>query len=232
MTVTSNSYLTMYDLMQCVTTAQGSWDVTESDANATFKKLTISNASQNYDVFDTVRFLQYPNIFDTVKVTTQLQNRNCDGMSLVEQNDGKRALVLVELKSTYSENNLLKAYQQLIFSLLKATQLLYLCDDFSLSTYIPIIIIGCHGVASEEKMVELKDFANKEYQTMKAGKNTFFGKCLPSLLSTGTCTFRLGDLPFLDNLPLNKNLKCRNVRVVLAAGTDAISSSSTYNLTI
>lgn len=232
MTTTSNSYLAMYDKMPCVSTTHGTWEVHEKSPSATFKKLLVLNPLLDYDIYDTDRFLTHPNILDS-NVTTILQNKNCDGMALVEQDGGKRGIILVELKSGLSKNNLVDAYQQLVFSLLKATQLLSLCDDFSVTTYSPIVIIACHGAANSDKMTELKDFANKHYQAMKeSGECTFFGMCLPSLLTSGECTLEVRKMPYLNTLPLHENIRNCKVRLILVTAPDSTASETSIDLSI
>lgn len=232
MNTASKSFSEIYNKMPCIKTARGSWVIHETSHTASFNTLTVSNASHDYDIYDTAIILKCPNPLSK-GVSSVLQDRDCDGMALVAQNDGKRAIVLVELKSGFTKDNLFKAYQQLVFSLLKVSQMLYLCDDFSLSEYAPIIIIACHGIESDDKMVEIKDFANKQYQKMKlSGKFTFFGKCLPNLLMNRECSIFLREMPLLGNLPLHPAIGKSKVRIILTTAKDSKTPNATYNLTI
>lgn len=230
MTQITDSYKQLFDKL-IVTTSVGTWSIFETDPGSTFNKVDLIAPNLSFENYDSKGFLAKPNIFDE-NVTTKLQNSDCDGFSIAEDDKGSKFIFLTELKSKYNTDNLEKAYRQLIFSFLKAYELLSLCRGFDLDEFDVMMFICCHN-AEKDKLTEVKSVAEKSHQLMQdKGTCTFKGKCLPLLVYNGELKTKFGQLPFLNDLELTDKIKAKDVRIKLVTGVDHLTPYAKCNLSI
>lgn len=100
------------------------WVITEQDPKASFTKVEITSQG-NFSVVDSSLYKGWLN--NSIEGIADL---DCDGVSVVEDN-GQGYLILVELKSSCSRNQVYKAYKQLYYTALKMHSILSLCTAYN-----------------------------------------------------------------------------------------------------
>lgn len=137
-----------------------SLDIMEQDPRATFKKLQLCNTGEVfYDIDKLV--LQSPSIL--CKHSSKILQKNCDGVTLTNGRDGDY-LILVELKSSFSPENIVKAYKQIICSLMKIHAMLSFCHGYSLKNINLRGIIACKPFKDANQELVIKDSLHMHLQ--------------------------------------------------------------------
>lgn len=108
--------------------------------------------------FNVKEAIEFPSReFCSYSAWNSLSNKNCDGAYLIEKTNNTYELVLIELKSAFDTNEILKAKEQIVASLIKLKILLTCSKYFSQINIIRSVglIVSC--LPNENTLPYLKD---------------------------------------------------------------------------
>ena len=119
--------------------------IEEEEANATVKKLIFKNS--NFHFVDTNMIKDCTSLFQLVAPsnpsTHDIFKKDCDGI-LLFQNEADKFFFLIELKSSFSTQELFKAMHQIISSYIKSNMLMHLLATYEVADYTFKAFIASH----------------------------------------------------------------------------------------
>lgn len=193
------------------------WNISESNTNASFRSLdiTFQGALLALDK------ASYQGIYGAVntKISTKIEDRDCDGFAVYGVGAGEdervqKAIVAVEMKSSFDSYDLMKAYKQLVYTYLKMHSLLSFCDGYHCLEYKIIGVIACHPPKDEGK------YLASIHARKNSGENVLpdlrFMDTMYQANSAGSChMIPLSKVSFLQNLPLHPDLRNKTLHLYL-----------------
>lgn len=158
-----------------ITVGGGTYDVKETDSNATVKKVTFDYRGHLMSIDNSV-FNKTDALFkedeNTDKGMPALRH-GCDGVFVIEHNEQKY-IVFIELKSSYTPDNIQKAERQIAASYLRIMMLLDCIDGVKLNQYKKCGIIVSHPLSTEKltyiqkkKLVSGSDLTRYDKQCLR-----------------------------------------------------------------
>lgn len=177
------------------------WTITEDSQNATFNKLTIHKEGVDFTVIDNAFYKGLNAI--THERSSFLCDSDCDGIALVEGKDHNQ-FIFVDLKSSFSESSIRKAFHQDFFSFLKIHVMLSLCEDYHLDKTQLFFYAACPPCKTKSEEDSIKD-------SLLMGKTInnvrFIDKCLLSYFySTDGFMCKIEDLPIVNDKKLRQDI--------------------------
>lgn len=111
----------------------------------------------------------------TSKMSSKLDDKDCDGIAFLNDNSKKEHLVFAELKSGFDVQRITGAFHQITMSFIKMHAWLSLCKDYNLSEIKVHFITACKCCKdkNQEDSVRLRIS-----QAQQLGKDTFETKFL------------------------------------------------------
>lgn len=182
----------------CVCT-NGTWAVYE-EKEVAFKKVTFHCEGACFGVLNN-------EFYKAIKETTEnrssfLKDSDCDGISFFDDRSSLQ-LLLVDLKSSFSEQNISKAFKQDFFSLLKIHMMLSLCEGYSLDSLLIRFFAVCPPCASLDDKAIILD---RIYLGEESDKERFENKYLMAYFKKGVFSCKMKDIPFVKDKHLNEDL--------------------------
>lgn len=205
-----------------------SWAIAEDDACASFKHLDLSFKG---DLL-TLEKSSYKQIYGKInnQLTSKIEDLDCDGFAfyLSGEDEGKKAIVAVELKSGFDSNDLVHAYKQVVYTYLKIHSLLSLCDGYNCLDYTFVGVIACHPPKDVElyvaKITELKNSG-------KLPKDIRFMDTMYQANSKCACkSITLSQVHFLEDFPLHPDLQQQKLHLYLHLTEASDDTHSTLDL--
>lgn len=210
----SSSFSQIYDKTNAwKTVSADSWSVIEHENGAITKKLTITMPGRVIHSYGCDLVKGVKDSTDTR--SSVLEDKDCDGTAIAENDDGKTEIVYAELKSTFSIEELRKAIFQMIMSFAKTHGWFSLCQDYSIENTPICFVLACQTFENEEKQSDVMDELGK---AQIEGQNNFKKKILPRLLNNlgSGCEFKLSEFFSIGRYPFAQSIKDKKIRIYLA----------------
>lgn len=223
----SDTFTTIFDKARGIGnahTSQNKWVVLEHNNNATMRQLEV-NAHGDFLGFN--HSLVKGVTDTTTRMSSNLDDKDCDGIAFLNDNSKKEHLVFAELKSSFDVKKITDAFHQITMSFVKMHAWLSLCKDYDLR-YIKIHFITackCYKDKDQEDDIKLRIS-----QAQQLGKNTFEAKFLKPLLNKGKINVKLSTFRDIQQLPFH-NLIC-NKDITMYLQLTAKPSDSQTSVTI
>ena len=201
------------------------WIVKESSKDSMLKSCNISIG--DYQI-ETLPSLFYKGLWEN-RIRKD-QNLDCDGAALLsDQRKKETRILLVELKSTLSTQNIAKAARQAVWSYLKINTFLQNCRSYNAPLALDIAI--CSEYYKDEKQ---EKYFDKLYQKSLAEEEISLEEKFVSRYINEKGKFaslKLGDFWFLKSLPINDRIKEVKVQICLQKTPSYGSASVNLDLT-
>lgn len=175
------------------------WIVHE-DNEVSFKKITFHCDGACFGVVHNEFYKDIKNI--TEKRSTFLKDCDCDGISFCDDG-GVLQLLFVDLKSSFSEQNITKAFKQDFFSLLKIHMMLSLCEGYKLGSLLIRFFAACPPCASMDDEAIILD---RIYLSEELDKERFENKYLMAYFKKDVFSCKMKDISFVKDKHLNEDL--------------------------
>lgn len=201
-------------------------EIEEHDTKkASFLHLYIQNAGARLDKFDTDYVADYTGI--TEKSSSVIKDSKCDGVVLIKGNDQHTHMVLAELKSKHTADNLRKAFLQIIHTLFKYRQLFSICDSCSFSDMSIDFVLACNAADDNLAAETYLDIQDKQMLYQENKSKNFVADILPVLLNDRIYTFCIEEIDMFNRYPFNQELKSKPIVLHLATSLTPSSDSAT-----
>lgn len=170
----------------------------EDTPNATFKKLVVKSSC----LFDVIKNDFYKGLSAiTTDRSSFLQDKDCDGVVICD-NSGTTQLVFIDLKSSFKQDNIEKAFKQDFFTFIKLHLLLSLCKGYSIRECYIVCYVACPRYTSQEE-VYIKDNIS---MTEEKG-DSLINKCLKEyFFGTNDFHCKIKDIPYIANKMINEDI--------------------------
>lgn len=196
------SLKSVYDKKSCFCLCNDSeWEIKEDKDNASFRKVVVRKKSLKFEIIGNDFFRGMSSI--TSDRSSFLKDKDCDGVSFYEQ-DGKTGLMLIDLKSSFSEDNISKAFTQDFHTFLKLHMMMSICKGYRLGELAISCYAACPPCASSDVKDSILDTIS---MSEEAGDDRFINRCLKSYLIGGeeySCALK--DTPFASGSALHEDL--------------------------
>lgn len=201
-------------------TISGVWSIPEADLNSALKQVNLTAKDIRFHVVPFEVYRGWGNALDKFGA-----DRECDGMAVVERmaKDTQPFPLLVELKTTFTEKAIKKAFNQIGISALKLHMLLSLCEGYNPSMIPQIIGI----VVCAPPNIKLESHMKDVIATSEMAKRPLNHMC--ELYNSRKIIGALGGFPIQNKAVLSTNLK--NINVELHLHLDPTTPNVTWDIT-
>lgn len=196
----SDIFTTMFDKAignghACV--YKNKWVVKESGKDATMTHLEV-NAAGDFLGFD---HCLVEGVKDTTtKMSSKLEDKDCDGIAFLNDNSKQEHLVFVELKSNFDIQKIAGAFHQITMSFVKMHAWLSLCKDYDLNKIQVHFITACKCFKDKDQE---DNILLRISQAQQLGKDTFETKFLKPLLYSNNIKVKLSTFDDIQKLPFH-----------------------------
>lgn len=208
----SNSFTTVFEKSQKVGNSRESddkWVITEHDKGANMTRL---------EVYADGKFLGFTNdlvkgVTDTTtKMSSKLEDKDCDGIAFLNDNSEHEHLIFAELKSKFSTERLQGAYHQIIMSFIKMHAWLSLCKGYNLNELNIHFIAACKCFENEDQ----KDSVMQRISKAQLIEEPSFEKnFLKQLLKNHYIKVKLSNFEDIKKLPFHEHICDKEVIMYL-----------------
>ena len=181
-----------------------SWEVVETAAGAQFRKLEIRSAGTDFH---------------------EIGNAFYKGLFV--DAEGRKHMVLVDLKSNFDIQKICGAYEQDIHTFLKLHALFSLCEGYSLHGMVIDLIVACKTFKDTDQEARVLDFISMKCMEEE---DSFEKKFLNNLLHDGPVKTCMDDLKTIRSLPFHPSIKGVDVRLHLFTTMRYTDTEGIYNL--
>lgn len=219
----SKSFTSLFDRAverSHVSCSSDAWVVYEHDRASTMTKLSVM-AEGEFCGFDCGLVKNIKDI--TTTMSSNLYDKDCDGIAFYNDPYGTEHLVFAELKSTFDVSKLREAFRQITMSFIKMHAWLSLCGHYNLSD------VGIHFIAACKCF---KDDDQRDNVLMRISQqrmlddNCFESRFLFPLLKNGCIKVSLNRINDITKLPFNDCIKRKDATIYLKV-TDSFSDKET-----
>lgn len=196
------------------------WVVKEHEMSATMKCLEV-RAKGSFLGFDHDLVKGMPDI--TTKLSSKLEDKDCDGIAFLYDTNGKENIVFAELKSNFDIKKITDAFHQILMSFLKMHSWLSLCENYNLEDVIVHFVVACKCFRDENQE---SNVLQRISQAQQLGKNTFEAKFLNRLLKDKYIMESMSSFGDIQNLPFHNSIRNKEVCMHLQL-TQSPSDSNT-----
>lgn len=194
----SDTFTTIFDKAKNNGRAlKNKWVVIEHENSATMTHLDVNAIGDflgfNHDLVKGVKDT-------TTKMSSNLEDKDCDGIAFLNDNSKQEHLIFAELKSNFDIQKITGAFHQITMSFVKMHAWLSLCKDYDLNkiTIHFITACKCYKDKNQENNVLLRIS-----QAQQLGKDTFETKFLKPLLDKNKIKVKLSSLNDIQKLPFH-----------------------------
>ncbi|WP_270546534.1 hypothetical protein [Butyricimonas paravirosa] len=183
------------------------WEVIEDDAGASFIRLTFHKEGGSFGVIANDFYKSLSAV--TNDRSSFLLDKDCDGVSFYEDGDVDK-LLFVDLKSSFSESSIDKAYKQNFFTFLKLHMMLSLCEGYKLESLKIEFFAACPPCKTQDEFDSIKDNILMAEET---GDDRFINKCLKSYFydANNVYSCKVGKIPYVKGKKLHENILSTDV---------------------
>ena len=182
----------------------------EKNSGASFTTLKLVNGGEEIFLLENA-FYKYSHK-DILSKSSRLDDLDSDGFLITNVN-GRKTIVVSELKSSLDSNDLLKAYKQIVFTYIKIHMLLSLCSTFKIEDFDVIGIIACKPPMDEKQQTFLKD---NYFQLLNSSSSIQPDvRLMLKLFFEKSVRTTIGCIPFLKDLKLQDDLSSSPFKLYL-----------------
>lgn len=216
-----NTFLKMFDKAQSlghVCECKDNWVVRECGAQATMTRLDVK-AQGTFLGFGQGLLKGVQDI--TVRMSSALEDKDCDGIAFLIDADSHEHLVFAELKSGFDVQKITGAYHQIIMSFIKMHAWLSLCRQYDIKNVMVHFIAACKCPKDS-----LEDVMLRISQAQQLGRETFETKFLKPLMEEHCVRVQMSDFGDIKRLPFHEDICAKEITMYLQL-TDNPSESHT-----
>ena len=186
-------------------------EIHEHNQGASFTNLKLVNDGEEIFLLDNQFYKNsHEKIIDW---SSNLSDLDSDGFLITEIN-GRKFIVVSELKSALDSRDLLKAYKQIVFTYIKCYMLLSLCSTFQAEDFDIIGIIACKPPKDKKQNDYLKDtylqLMNSSLCSVQPDIRLMVRLFMEKHIKT-----KFGNIPFLRAMNLHNDLSSSSFRLYL-----------------
>lgn len=206
----AESFSSVFDKAPCFL-IKSQCEIHEHNQGASFTNLKLVNEGEEMFLFDN-RF--YKNSHEKIiDWSSNLSDLDSDGFLITEIN-GRKSIVVSELKSALDSRDLLKAYKQIVFTYVKLYMILSLCSTFQAKDFDIIGIIACKPPKDKKQNDYLKDtylqLMNSSLCSAQPDVRLMVRLFMEKHIKT-----KFGNISFLRAMNLHNDLSCSSFRLYL-----------------
>lgn len=225
----SDSFMKMFnkaDNLASTGESQNIWTVMEHEASATMKQLEV-NANGTFWGFNHELVKNVKDI--TTRMSSKLEDKDCDGVAFLLDNAQQEHLVFVELKSNFDISKIAGAFHQITMSFIKMHAWLSLCKDYDIDQLKVHFITACkcYKDKNQEDSVMLRISQAQELE-----EETFETKFLIPLLEKQNLKVELSSFDDIQELPFHDSICDKEITMYLHLTALHSDSGTKANLVI
>ena len=219
----SDSFMNMFEKANNLAgtgKSQNIWKVVEHEASATMKQLEV-NANGTFWGFNHEIVKNVKDI--TTRMSSTLEDKDCDGVAFLLDNAQQEHLVFVELKSNFDIKKIIGAFHQITMSFIKMHAWLSLCKGYDIDQLKVHFITACKCYKDKDQEVEVM---HRISQAQQLKKDTFETKFLKPLLKKQSLKVDLSSFGDIKKKPFHNSI-CNKEIVMYLQLTAQYSNSKT-----
>lgn len=223
----SNTFTTIFDKATSNGHAheyENKWVVVEHGKDATMTHLEV-NANGKFLGFD--KDLVKGVKDTTTKMSSNLEDKDCDGIAFLNDNLKQEHLVFAELKSNFDVQKITGAFHQITMSFVKMHAWLSLCKDYNLDKIKIHFIAACKCCKDKDQEDNVK---LRISQAQQLGKETFETKFLKPLLNKHNIKVKLSSFGDIQKLPFHDSISEKEVCMYLQQTEKPSDSQTTITI--
>ena len=196
----SDTFTTLFDKARGNGHAHGcknTWAVVEHEQNATMTRLEV-NAAGDFLGFDHDLVKGVKDT--TTKMSSTLEDKDCDGIAFLNDNSNQEHLVFAELKSNFDVQKITGVFHQITMSFVKMHAWLSLCKDYDLDKIKVHFITACKCCKDKDQE---DNVILRISQAQQLGNETFETKFLKPLLDKNKIKVNLSSFSDIQKLPFH-----------------------------
>lgn len=221
------SFTSIYDKAKSVGNAQrfiNKWviDEHETDASMTHLEVIGNGVFLGFD-HDLVKGVKD----STIRLSSYLQDKDCDGIAFLTDANQQEHLVFAELKSNFDAQKIAKAFHQIIMSFIKMHTWLSLCKYYDLKNLKVHFIAACKCFKDNDQETGI---LHRISELQQIGEDSFETKFLKPLLKGHKIQVRLSSFRDIQNLPIHDNIYNKEITMYLQLTKDYNDSQTTITI--
>ena len=196
----SNTFIAIFDkaisnghAREC----ENKWVVVENGKDATLTHLEV-NALGDFLGFDHDLVKGVKDT--TTKMSSNLEDKDCDGIAFLSDNSKQEHLVFAELKSNFDVQKITGAFHQITMSFIKMHAWLSLCKDYNLDKIKVHFITACKCCKDRDQEDNVR---LRISQAQQLSNDTFETKFLKPLLDKNNIKVKLSSFGDIQKLPFH-----------------------------
>lgn len=217
----AESFKTIFDKAPCAL-KKDLCEIHEQNQAASFTNLTLVNEGE--DIFLLENQFYKNSHGRIVNWSTKLDDLDSDGFLITEIN-GRKTIIVSELKSKLDSEDLLKAYKQIVYTYIKCYMLLSLCSWFQTADFDIVGIIACKPPKDEKQTIFLLQLMNSSPCDIEPDVRLMVKLFMEKHIKTS-----FGNIPFLKTMNLHNDLSCSSFRLYLLMPDSYDKSEMEINL--
>lgn len=225
----SDSFMQMFDKAVNLPGASESkniWMVMEHEPSATMNQLEV-NANGTFWGFN---HKLVENIKDiTTRMSSTLENKDCDGVAFLRDDVEQEHLVFVELKSNFDISKIKGAFHQITMSFIKMHAWLSLCKGYDIDQLKVHFITACKCYKDKDQE---DNVMHRISQAQELEKETFETKFLKPLLDEQNIKVKLSSFEDIKKLPFHDSICNKEITMYLHLTTQYSDAKTKVNLII
>lgn len=201
--------------------SSNSCSVLEHNHQATMTRLDIICQDGIFDGYDQSLI---KNVKDTTeRLSSNLDDKDCDGVVFLQEVTGREHLIFVELKSKFDVYKITGAFHQMIMSFVKMHSWLSSCAEYDLLGLPLHFVVACKCFKDKDQEAGVLLRLSQVDQLVE---NSFERKFLKKLLDNKKVVIKMSELESIKKLPFHANICSKEVALHLQL-TSNYSDNST-----
>ncbi len=203
----SDYFIRLYDKAKSKSTGyEDKWIVEEHDQNATMTHLEVKAKGTflgfNQDLVKGVKDT-------TTRMSSKLEDKDCDGIAFLQDKSKQEHLVFAELKSNFDIDKIRKAFHQITMSYIKMHAWLSICKNYNPTN------ISIHFITACKRCKDEADIMLRIAQSQQLEGDSFETKFLKPLLQNHTIKVKLSKFEIIKQLPFNDIISDKEIIMYL-----------------
>lgn len=176
---------------------ENKWVVVENGKDAALTRLEV-NAMGGFLGFDHDLVKGVKDT--TTKMSSNLEDKDCDGIAFLNDHSKQEHLVFAELKSSFDIQKITGAFHQITMSFIKMHAWLSLCKDYDLNRIKVHFITACKCCKDKDQEDNVR---LRISQAQQLGNDTFETRFLKPLLDKNNIKVKLSSFGDIQKLPFH-----------------------------
>lgn len=231
----SDSFMQMFEKANNIAgtgKSQNIWKVKEHEPSAPMKQLEV-NANGTFWGFNHELVKNVKDI--TTRMSSTLEDKDCDGVAFLLDNAQQEHLVFVELKSNFDISKIAGAFHQITMSFIKMHAWLSLCKDYDIDQLKVHFITACKCYKDKDQEDNVMHRISQAQQLKKdtlVKKDTFETKFLTPLLKKQNLKVKLSSFDDIQKQPFHDSICNKELVMYLHLTAQHSDSETKVNLVI